>query len=248
MNHLALWIVAAIVATAAVGVATIGFAAPTPFVLLHAPAVLAAMLLARATVLVLRGESFALQWRNRRVMGGKTWLWGPALLLLAWTMLREAGVLDVNACLHENSTNTQCISQAWTDRQNEPLLEDQRIRVFAPDNAFGRAIDDELADRWIYGLRAAHAEITIEAETPFAPWPLYKSTGLHCTVRGMVQLHSASSGRTVPVRCSSFELTIDGTFTSLGFASQRKHRQWIGQCIGEATRQQLEKLVRSEPQ
>jgi len=247
MNHLASWIVAAFVATAAIGVAVLGFTALTPFVLMHAPAMLAAMLFVRAAVLVLRGESFALQWQTRRVLAGAAGLWGPVLFLLAWTVLREFGVLDLNACMHSNSTNTQCVVLAWTDRQDEPLLADARIRVLAPDNTFGRAIDGELSDQWLVGSRAVHAEITIDGETPFAPWPLYKSTELQCTVRAVVQLHPASSSATGPVRCSSFELTVEGTYSSLGFASHRKHGAWIGQCIGKEIRDKLEKLLKHEP-
>jgi hypothetical protein len=169
------------------------------------------------------------------------------LLLLAWTVLREVGVLDVNACSHASSTNLHSSAQPWTDHADEPLLADQRIRVLAPDDAFGRAIDAELVDRWLHGLRAVHAEITVDAEAPFAPWPLYKSTGLRCTVRGVVQLHPASSSATGPVRCASFELVVEGTFSSLGFASHRKHCAWIGQCVGESIGRQLQELVQREP-
>lgn len=229
MHKLSSWLLLAVLLTAAVAWIVAGFHPGALFALLQVPAVLAALLLARAAVLVLQGRPFALQWRGRSVLGGKLGLWLPALFVVGWTFVRENGWFDANCCASRSDHRSGAVSQGWRDLTKEPLL--PGVVVNAPANAFGAGIHAALPDHWMIGDHRLAAAVTIPGDAPFRPWPLYKSAALGLRITVVLQMQPQREDGVV--RTSSIEFEVDGTWTTYGFSSQRHHHLWIGRTIGE---------------
>lgn len=237
MNRLSVWLLVAALFAFAVALAVAPPGWHTLLVALHVPAVLATLLLARAIWLVVKGRPLGLQVAGRTVLAGKEALWLPALVLLAWSSLREGGFVRARFCTQDSACNATWIAQPWVERTDQPLLAD-RVVVAAPDDALGAWVDGALPDHWLGGDWRLHAAITVDGRAPFVPWPLYKSATLRCMVRGVLQLHPTKGS--APVRCSSFELEVDGGFTMAGFASQRDFHEWLGREIGQRLHKNIE--------
>jgi hypothetical protein len=199
---------------------------------LHVPAVLAAMLLARATALVLMKRPLGLQFAGRTVLAGKAALWLPAFVLLAWTALRESGAIRVRASAQSSNRSLSSLAEAWTERTDQPLLTAPEIRIQAPANVFGAAIDRQFADHWLSGDWRLCAEITVDGGVPMRPWPLYKTAMVRWEVQAVLQLQPLHGD--APVRCSKVRVEVDGEFRMLGFASQRDFHEWLGHEVGRA--------------
>jgi hypothetical protein len=240
VHKLSTWLLIALAFVAVVAVFTVGFHPAMGLALLHVPAVLAVLLLMRAAVLVMQDRSFALQWRGRSVLGGKLGLWLPALFVVGWTFLRETGALDANCSISHNDFRNGSVSLAWRDGAGEALLP-AGIAVKAPANAFGAGVDAALPDHWLLQEHRLAATVSVDGDAPFRPWPLWKSASLAYRVTVVLQLQpQRGSGA---VRTSSIAIDVEGTWTSLGFSSQRKYHQWMGGSVGELVRKTIGKHV-----
>jgi hypothetical protein len=230
MHRLTHWILAATAFAAAVAIAVTGPGWHCLLAALHVPAVLAAMLLTRAAMLVLRGRPFGLQIAGRTVLTGKAGLWLPALVLLCWTALRETGTIRARACAQIAQRNSSWSAGPWTDRTDQPLLTAPEIRVQAAAGAFGAAFARQIPDHWLGSDWRLGADITVTGDLPLRPWPLYKAAPLRMEVQAVMQLQPSHGDG--PVRCSHLRLEVDGEFRMLGFASQRDFHEWLGHEVG----------------
>lgn len=242
INRLSYWVGIATALCLAAGVLVVGVGFVTLFALLHVPFVLALLLLLRAIVLRVRGESPALEWRGRPVLAGTAAIAVPAVFLVVWVVARETGVVKAELCSKVAQHSISSLWGQWEERVPERVIEASGLQVKAPDGVFGDAFRDALRGVWVAGDGSQlHGDVTIAYDPPFAGWPLYKTVELNSRVTALLQLHRADAGQP---RSSNVTMDIEGTWTAVGLTSHRDFRTWLGRELGGLVRKIVDERVR----
>jgi hypothetical protein len=238
-DKLSFWIVLAAAAVLAFALFAVGLGPATALAVVHVPAVLAALLFARATWRLLRARPRALRWRGRDVLAGPAGLWAPALFLVVWTLVRETGVVEAKLVASSAGHTLTTHRTAWREGTEPPLP--SGIAVHAPPGALGDAFGGALVDAMFVNDQRLHARVVLACRPPLAVWPLYKSAAFAGTLTAELQLHGPAA---LPVRSSTLTMTLNGAWTMIGFASQRSFQQWVGESFGRMVQKELREHVR----
>lgn len=228
-NRLSFWIVV----SAVLAVAAAGFlVGPQPAALIgliHVPMLLASLLLARAVVLYIRRRDAGIQVGGRTVLGGPWAVAVPLLFLVAWSALREAGLVDSQLALKRHSQNLTTMTQPWTDGASPRVISEQGLVVAAPEGVFGDALRAQLRHHWVTSEGAARGEVTVTGEVPSSWWPLRKRADVDFVVHVDLQMHGLSG----TVRSSAIDLHWRAECEALGITSNRNFQGWIGGELGQ---------------
>lgn len=249
-DELRLWLAVALAIVVVLSLALVGLQWFAVLGLVHVPAVLAGLLAARATVRLARGQPAALYVGRRAILPGAMALAVPALVLGLWITAREAGLFGARLARTESrlTSNTNWRS---TRTPNGTLVEPAEL--VAATELTVVVEDGPLGDRIAEQLRAVAADLpharvrgrlTVEVAAPWAPWPLWKSAT--CTGTVDAALVAERAGDVAVVVMLFGTVTFEGSWTMLGFASQRDFHTQIGNDLGHKFHEAVVKSVRNE--
>lgn len=240
-NRLSFWIVVAVVfALTACGL-LVGPTLAALLGLLHVPMLLALLLLARAVVLRVRSVDAGLRVGDRTMLGGAAAIAAPLVFLVAWSALREVGVVDAELSLKRHNHNLSTATTPWTDGAPANVIPEVGLVVVVPEGVFGDAVRRQLRQTWVPRDGVLRGEVKVEGEVPSSWWPLRKSASVHFKVHVDLQVHRRD-GR---VRSSAVDLEWKAECEALGITSNRAFQRWIGAELGDEVRQAIGNAVKA---
>lgn len=228
-RSLVFWAVAAILLALGLGVLAIGPQPAVLLALLHAPALLAGMLLLRAIWLGIRGSSSELVWRGRPVLAGfAAWL-APLGFLVLWTVVRETGWLDANLSWSQTQSNVMSTASAWRELPDDAPPSDGRLVFDVAGGAFGQSFCQNLPEHLSVNSARITGRISVDYQPPAWCWPLWKHERLETVIRCELR----SEPKEGPVRVSTIQWQIDTQTTMSGSASRLTFHRHLGQLLGK---------------
>lgn len=238
-RSLVFWAVAAILLALGLGVLAIGPQPAVLLALLHAPALLAGMLLLRAIWLGIRGSSSELVWRGRPVLAGfATWL-APLGFLVLWTVLRETGWLDANLSWSQTKNSVMSTATAWSELPADAPPSEGRLVFDVAGGAFGQSFCQNLPEHWFVNSARVTGRISADYQPPAWCWPLWKHERLATVIRCELRFEPQDG----PVRVSTIEWQVDAQTTMSGSASRRTFHKHLGQLLGNQVSKTLHDQV-----
>ncbi len=227
-RHLTFWAAVATAAALALGLFAIGLQPAVLIALAQVPALLCGLLVLRAAVLLLRRRPLDLVWRDRSILPGRSGLFVPLLLLAAWLLVREIGVLDANLSWTQWNHRTSWHSSAWRELPADAPPSEGRLVVDVPEGAFGAAFRDQIPDAKFVDSARVTGRVATAYQPPYAFLPLYKAATVRTAIQTEVRLEHAD-GR---VMMATIEMEVDGELRMFGLASQRAFHGHLGTAIG----------------